>query len=451
MHEILQLIGEMSPFLLLGFFLAGLMHAFVPNTLYGKYLSANNLRSVLYATLFGIPLPLCSCGVIPTAMALRRDGASKGATIAFLTATPQTGIDSIIATYSLMGLPFAIIRPIAALVTALVGGTLCNAISKNEPASTAHATTATTGTQRPEGFWAKLRLALRYGFVDMMQDIGKWLVFGLLVAGIITILVPDSFFFYFKDSTTLSILFVLILIFPMYLCATGSIPIAVALMLKGISPGAALLLLMVGPACNIASLLIVGKVMGRRTLAMYVLSIVLTAVGFAYAVDLLMPREWFTSALVHLHTCHHEHLDFFSLGCTIVLALLLLNAFWLRHKHHGCGCHHGEAECGCHHGEGACGCHDNACGCHDSACSCHDDACQCSTPAPKVTVYQVVGLHCNHCRASAERVVSELPGVEQVSVELARKTMTVTGTASAAAIKQALNELGFDLVVDAES
>ena len=439
MHEMLQLIGEMSPFLLLGFFLAGIMHAFVPNTLYGKYLSANNLRSVVYATLFGIPLPLCSCGVIPTAMALRRDGASKGATVAFLIATPQTGVDSIIATYSLMGLPFAIIRPIAAFITAMVGGTLCNLTSNDEVVSVSAPTWSKAQKAASLGFGAKLRLALRYGFVDMMQDIGKWLAFGLLVAGVITILVPDSFFFYFKDSTTLSILFVLIFMLPMYLCATGSIPIAVALMLKGISPGAALLLLMVGPACNLASLLIVGKVMGRRTLAMYVLAIVLTAVGFAYAVDFLMPREWFTSALVNLHTCHHEHLDWFSLGCTIVLALLLLNAFWLRHKHHGCGCHHDGADCGC-------GQHDSDCHCHDHACTCHDSACLCHEEASKVTVYKVEGLHCNHCRINAEKVVKELPGVVGVSVELTKKTMTVQGTVAAEEVKRALSAIGFEVV-----
>ncbi len=432
MHEMLQLIGEMSPFLLLGFFLAGLMHAFIPNALYGKYLSANNWRSVLYATLFGIPLPLCSCGVIPTAMSLRREGASKGATVAFLIATPQTGVDSIIATYSLMGLPFAIIRPIAAFLTAILGGTLCNIANKNEEVVTPLTGDTTISPQLPTGFWAKLRLAFQYGFIDMMQDIGKWLVFGLLMAGVITILVPDSFFFYFKDSTTLSILFVLIFMLPMYLCATGSIPIAVALMLKGISPGAALLLLMVGPACNLASLLIVGKVMGRRTLLMYVLSIILTAVGFAYAVDLLMPREWFTSALVNLHSCHHEHLDWFSLGCTIVLTLLLLNAFWQRHKHHGCGCHHDSHNCGCGHHECACHSHDNVCTCHDEV--------------TEVRVYRVEGLHCNHCRINAEKVVSELPGVESVSVELTKKTMTVRGSVSAEEVKQALCTIGFEVI-----
>ena len=126
MREIIELVNQMSPYLLLGFLLAGVMHSFVPATLYRRYLGENRFRTVLNAALLGVPLPLCSCGVIPTAMSLRREGASRGATVSFLIATPQTGVDSIFATYSLMGLPFALLRPIAALVTALVGGTVVN-------------------------------------------------------------------------------------------------------------------------------------------------------------------------------------------------------------------------------------------------------------------------------------------------------------------------------------
>ena len=125
MDQIIHLITSMAPYLLLGFLLAGLMHAFIPATLYNKHLSQSNFRSTFLAAMFGIPLPLCSCGVIPTAMSLRKEGASKGATVSFLIATPQTGVDSIMATYSLLGLPYAILRPIAAICTALFGGTTC--------------------------------------------------------------------------------------------------------------------------------------------------------------------------------------------------------------------------------------------------------------------------------------------------------------------------------------
>lgn len=424
MYEMLQLVNEMSPFLLLGFLLAGLMHAFIPHSVYGKYLSVNNWRSVLYATLFGIPLPLCSCGVIPTAMSLRREGASKGSTIAFLIATPQTGIDSITATYSLMGLPFAIIRPIVAFITAILSGLLCNRFDHNDTQTASVAAQAQV-SEIQGNFISRMKIALKYGFVDMMQDIGKWLIIGLLIAGAITMLVPDSFFMYFKDNTTLSILFVLVFIFPMYLCATGSIPIAVALMLKGISPGAALVLLSVGPACNLASLLIVGKVLGRRTLFLYVLSIVAVSVGSAYVVDLFLPQEWFTSALRSLQTCHHDHIEWFNMVCTIILFLLLGHAFWLKHRHKGCGCHH-------HHHD-ACGC-----GC--------DDHCSCATASATQT-YKVSGLHCNHCKTNAEKAVAQIEGVKHVEISLADSTMIVEGHASPQDIASALQALGFEAQV----
>ena len=245
MQEILNLIHEMSPYLLLGFGIAGVMHTFVPTRLYHRYLSGRGFRSVLYAASLGVPLPLCSCGVLPTAMSLRREGASKGATTSFLIATPQTGVDSIAATYSLMGLPFAIIRPIAALVTALMGGMLVNLFDRDKEAAEGSVQAEdSTGTDAPRlTLKEKFLGALRYGYVEMMQDIGRWLVIGLLVAGIITVAVPDGFFATFAHRPLLGMLLVLACSIPMYLCATGSIPIAVALMLKGMTPGTALVLL----------------------------------------------------------------------------------------------------------------------------------------------------------------------------------------------------------------
>ena len=271
MYEILRLINEMSPYLLLGFLVAGLLHAFVPGSLYSRYLSGANLRSVLLAALFGIPLPLCSCGVIPTAMSLRKEGASKGATTSFLIATPQTGVDSILATYSILGLPFAILRPIAALVTSVFGGVLVNAADKapSTPVDDSAAVCDNEGTCAPTtptytGFVDRLKTALRYGFVDMVQDIGKWLVIGLVVAGLITLFVPNDFFVRFADRPLLAYVVVLLIAIPMYVCATGSIPVAAALMLKGLSPGAALVFLMAGPASNMASILVIRRVMGQR-------------------------------------------------------------------------------------------------------------------------------------------------------------------------------------------
>ena len=390
MDEILLLINEMSPYLLLGFLLAGLMHAFIPGRYYTRFLSKPTLGSVINAAIFGIPLPLCSCGVIPTAMSLRKEGASRGAVTSFLIATPQTGIDSIIATFSLMGVPFAVIRPIAALVTAVLGGWMVNTfvslrdrrahremaegtIVKTEETETCtchchenkaesccpegdsddhhhhhhhsgehhhhsshhhsshhhHSRSASChchDRKIPNTIGGKIVEALRYAFLDMMSDIGKWLVIGLVVAGLITIYVPDEVFTIFKDNTMASMILVLIISIPMYLCATGSIPIAVVLMLKGLTPGAALVLLMAGPACNMASILVIRKGLGFRTLVIYILSIVIGAVFFGCLIDWLQYSGMidFTSRVSQTMEIKEGGAGIIKWTSTIVLTLLLL-------------------------------------------------------------------------------------------------------------------------------
>ena len=392
MDEILLLINEMSPYLLLGFLLAGLMHAFIPGRYYTRFLSKPTLGSVINAAIFGIPLPLCSCGVIPTAMSLRKEGASRGAVTSFLIATPQTGIDSIIATFSLMGVPFAVIRPIAALITAVLGGWMVNTfvslrdrrahremaegtIVKTEETETCtchchchenkaesccpegdsddhhhhhhsgehhhhsshhrhsshhhHSSSASChchDRKIPNTIGGKIVEALRYAFLDMMSDIGKWLVIGLVVAGLITIYVPDELFTIFKDNTMASMILVLIISIPMYLCATGSIPIAVVLMLKGLTPGAALVLLMAGPACNMASILVIRKGLGFRTLVIYILSIVIGAVFFGCLIDWLQYSGMidFTSRVSQTMEIKEDGAGIIKWTSTIVLTLLLL-------------------------------------------------------------------------------------------------------------------------------
>ena len=353
LNSVAGIINEMSPYLLLGFLLAGLMHAFIPGGWYAKYLSGHSLRSVFNAALFGVPLPLCSCGVLPTAMSLRREGAGKGAVTSFLIATPQTGVDSIFATYSLMGLPFAVVRPITAFLTAIAGGTLVN-WGTTDTAPRPTAATPHCCATRQQSFPQRMLAALRYGFVEMMQDIGKWLVVGLIIAGLITVLVPESFFSVFKDNTPLSMLLVLCISIPMYICATGSIPIAVALMLKGLTPGAALVMLMAGPACNVASILVVNKVLGKRTLLLYLTAIIGCAVLSGAAIDYLLPGNWFTEHLTTTHACCNEAAGWFEWLCTGILALLLLNALRLRLGKKSCCCEkqsEKQSECHCQHDE----------------------------------------------------------------------------------------------------
>ena len=424
MHEIFTLVTSMAPYLLLGFLLAGLMHAFVPPTLYRRLLGGASFRSVFNAALLGIPLPLCSCGVIPTAMSLRKEGASKGATVSFLIATPQTGVDSIIATYSLMGLPFALLRPIVALITALVGGATVNAFEKGDAEERiTDANGTATDAEAPKSFMQRILSALHYAFVEMMQDIGKWLVMGLLVAGLITVFVPDTFFAQFADSPLLSMLLVLLCAIPMYLCATGSIPIAVALMLKGLSPGTALVLLMAGPAVNVASLLVISKVMGRKTLLLYLLAIVGCALLFGLGIDYLLPPSWFAAPIAEIHTCGACGPSTFNLVCTIILALLLTNALIRRYTSH--------AACAC---GGSCGC------------SAEANSCTCSTQSPMTMKIQIKGMSCNHCKGSAERAILGVSGVTEVTIDLASGEALITGAPQLEEVIKAVEALGFEVV-----
>ena len=420
MQEILELINGMSPYLLLGFLLAGLMHSFIPGKYLTHHLSSPDFRSVLKAAAIGIPLPLCSCGVIPTAMSLRKEGASKGAVTSFLIATPQTGVDSILATYSLMGPAFAFVRPLAALVASLAGGGLVNWLASERRARLAP---AVPGGEEEEGeakpcahatrhgsLRSKMQEALRYAFVEMMQDIGKWLAIGILVAGVITVAVPDDLFDVFRGDTMASMLLVLAISIPMYLCATGSIPIAVALMLKGLTPGAAMVLLMAGPACNMASILVVRKVLGMRTLCVYLTSIIVCSVAFGSLIDWMQfgGMANFLPQSVASGGCCEETAGWFHWACTILLAMLLIHALAFPHKSHdGCECH-------CHEGE-----------------------------SRNASTYHVVGMTCHHCCRAVENAVSALPTVKEAHADLHNACVTVEGDATEEEVRQAVESLGF--------
>ena len=415
--EILNLVNSMAPFLLLGFLLAGIMHAFIPGSLYQRHFGQPTFKSVICATLLAIPLPLCSCGVIPTAMSLRREGASRGSVISFLIATPQTGVDSILATYSMMGLPFAIVRPIAALATALFGGQLANIVERNtslKDEKNPKPTCACASDEEPKSFFQKIGVALRYAYVDMMEDIGKWLAVGLIIAGLITVYVPNEFFQQFAGNTPLSILIVLLFAIPMYLCATGSIPIAIALMMKGLTPGAALVLLMAGPAVNVASMLVIQRVMGTRTLLIYLASIVGGSILFAFGIDYLFPQGFFTDPLMENSMCAHGTVAVFQWICTGVLTILLVNALIRRYFV------------------------SNAPSCQITKAKTQSNM----TDAPTQIVF-IEGMKCNHCKANAEKAIKAIAGVENVEIDLTAGNAAVQGKFDMEEMISAVEEIGF--------
>lgn len=390
-NSLWKLVLEMAPYLLLGFFIAGLLYAFIPQKTFSKHLKQPGFKSVLYSTLLGVPLPLCSCGVLPTTVSLRRSGASRGACTSFLISTPQTGVDSILATYSLLGLPFAIIRPIAALVTGLFGGVITDIAFKNETED--KSLEIKEKIKEDMTFTEKLKVAFKYAFGELLEDVGKWLVVGLLVSALITVAVPDDFFAALKDYPFINMLIVLAIAVPMYTCATGSIPIAVALMMKGMTPGAAFVLLMAGPAINTASMLVINKTFGKKQTALYIASIIAGALTFGLAMDYIMPGEWFNvSGLIASDTCCNEgHSEWFSIACSILFLIALVRALVHRYSH---GHNHGE--CHCHDGEN--------CGCGDHS---HNE-----------TVLNVKGMCCSHCANNVKEALLQNEEVEDVEISV---------------------------------
>ena len=394
--SLLHVVCEMAPYLLLGFLIAGILHVFVPQGFYRKYLSKDNKWAVLWAALLGVPLPLCSCGVIPTAIGLRNEKASKGAVASFLIATPQTGIDSILATFSLMGLGFAILRPVAALVTGVCGGLLVNRLVPED--DTAFTSESSCSVESGNKLWR----VLKYAYFKMIQDIGGRLVIGLLVAALIQVAIPDEFFLHFGSQPLLQMLVILVVAVPMYICSTGSIPVAAALIMKGLSPGAALVMLMAGPAVNLASILVVRKAMGRRFTWIYLLIIV----GFSILFGLLINAIGMdTSAMTSGDACCAATAfpSTFKLICASVLSLLIIFAITMKlferftHK----------------------------------------------AEEPDTAVYTVEGMHCSHCEAAVCRAVEEIPGVESAKASASRKTLTIKGPAAEEFVRAAVEKAGY--------
>ena len=301
--ELLFLVSEMAPYLLLGFFFAGLLKAFFPVDRISKYLGRNKFGSAVNAAILGVPMPLCSCGVIPTGISFFRNGATKGATTSFLISTPQTGVDSILATYSLLGLPLAIIRPLVAFLTGILGGGLSHTLDKEQWSETKKSITEEKDSIKNLKLAGRLKIVMTYGFGELVEDIFKWLVIGLMAAALLSVLIPDSFFTSFIGNPWLEMTMVLLASIPLYVCATGSIPIAAVFLLKGLSPGAALVFLMAGPATNVATMTVIGNSMGRKALLIYLFSIIGGALFFGALVNEFLPASWFTGFSV----MDHEH------------------------------------------------------------------------------------------------------------------------------------------------
>ncbi|MFH1653326.1 MAG: SO_0444 family Cu/Zn efflux transporter [Pseudomonadota bacterium] len=315
--------SEMAPYLLFGFFVAGVLSVLISAEKVEKHLGGSKLGAIIKASLFGVPLPLCSCGVIPVAASLRKHGASRSATTSFLISTPQTGVDSILVTYSLLGPVFAIVRPVVAFFSGIIGGILVLIFGeKGEEPEHKDKSCCTDDCCVTDTLWKKIKHVFHYGFGVLPRDIGRALIIGILVAAVISGLVPDDFFASVLGGGIATMLVMMLVGIPVYVCATASVPIAAVLIAKGVSPGAALVFLMTGPATNAATIGTIWKIMGKRTAIVYLFSVMATALLSGLALDSV-----FSYTLAIAHPSHSfmipSEVKFLS---AVVLTLILLKS-----------------------------------------------------------------------------------------------------------------------------
>ena len=401
---------EMAPYLLIGFFFAGLLHLLFPKKKVRQYMGSSSLGSITNAAIFGIPLPLCSCGVIPTSVAFYRHGASKPSTVSFLISTPQTGVDSILVTYSLLGLPFAIVRPIVALVTGIFGGLLTARVDRKKDEDRGN--DFREDDMIPAGFFPKVREMFRYSFVEFLQDISNWLLLGLFLAAVISVFVPDNYFADRIPNSFVGMLVALLIAGPIYVCATASVPVAAALMLKGLSPGAALVLLMAGPATNIATMTMVGKVLGKKSLFSYLAAIIGGAMLFGLFIDNFLPREWFALSghYGHMTHAHHWMPEWLKTGSAVMLLLLIINGYVRKYF------------------------------IKEKSVKMENKI----SNTIEVKTIHVGGMSCNHCRANVENSIKSVNGVEEVSVDLASGNVIISGkSVDMAKVKSGIESIGY--------
>ena len=408
LSEMWSLCLNMAPFLLMGMFVSGLISMFVNSRLILKHIGSNNFLSIFKSTVLGIPIPLCSCGVIPVAATLREAGASKGSTVSFLVSTPQTGIDSIFLTYGMLGPVFALFRPLAAFVSGIFSGIVINSFDDDLHH---HLPDADGVPNAKKSLIERLESGLRYGFLSLPSDIVVPLFQGLVIAAAIAIFIPPDFIAeYFSSSPYIMLFMMLAVSLPVYVCATASIPIAVVLMAKGVSAGAVFVFLMAGPATNASSIAIIKNILGKKTMYHYLLLISSTAIVFGFILDsfvTIVPPTM--SSFSHVHAVN----SYGSLFLTILFLLILINAYVYKYK--------GEVSKPTNGGNDFDGSQD------------------------RLSIV-VDGMTCSHCKASVESAVYSCSGVESASVNLLTGQVIVLGSGlDESAIKDKIKGKGFSL------
>lgn len=337
-----HILTDAAPYVIFGFLAAGLLKAAFPEDFIARHLGGRSKTSVVKAALFGIPLPLCSCGVIPAAIGLRKQGAGRGASAAFLVSTPESGVDSIAITWALLDPVMTVVRPIAAFITGALTGILINLlpeeaiepVDKNNDCGCSDSCCETEDAIK-SSFAQRAGSGVRYAFGELLEDIGSWLLLGVLIAGLVTTLVPDGFFELLFEYEAASLVLMLLVGIPLYMCASASTPVAAALVLKGLSPGAALVFLLAGPATNAATLTIVARFWGRKATMVYLAVIASCSLVIGWLVNLFYAwaaidiSQWVSSSRTH-------EVGWWSHLVAVILLVLIFRAWWNSRKAGSC-------------------------------------------------------------------------------------------------------------------
>ncbi len=356
MSEFWLILTESGLWLVAGFLLAGVVHVLMPRRLIARALGGAGLGPITRAALVGVPLPLCSCSVIPVAAGLRRDGASKGASAAFAVSTPESGVDSIAFTWAVLGPVMAITRPLAALTSALTAGALvaatdtkptnasntdpdahqlpiseppcCARPETDPPIKTANAIDGVGSLRRGAApdIAERAISALHYGWLELPRDLAGWLLIGLALSALIAVLMPENWLAENLGAGLGPMLLMLLAGMPVYVCATASTPVAAALVAKGLSPGAALVFLLAGPATNMATMAWVAKDLGWKALAAYLTAIAACSVAFGLALDALIAQGalgGLTESFAQLSESHDHGANTIEIVFGALLALML--------------------------------------------------------------------------------------------------------------------------------
>ena len=410
LNEIWKTYISIAPYLFIGLIFAGLLHVVFKKDFVAKHLGKNNLFSVIKAAILGVPLPLCSCGVIPTALFLRKKKASKGAVLSFLISTPQTGVDSIIATYGMMGPIFAIFRPLAAFVTGIIGGIAANFLDKEEEQITEEEDKFECDTceiEEPHSHTVLERVTsgLKYAFVEFLDDITIQLIVGIIIAGLISYIIPDNFFQNFGGDGILGMLIMIAVGIPLYVCATASIPIAVSLILKGISPGAAFVFLVVGPATNAATITLISRALGKKTIAIYLSVISVFAILGGFLLNYIFTIIDKPELLI---MDHDKESSVFTVITVVLFSILLILSIYrkIRIKFK-------KPELG--------------------------------SEMPNKT-FLIEGMTCNHCVANVKDAITGIEGVQEVKINLTQKNAVVDGDYNSEDVKSAITKAGYKVV-----